>query len=166
MGQLFGERTTARAQALQLLFQAEARHRSVASLLEVGDYVVDPGPLAPFAEELAAGTDQMSYALDRVLNHHAHEWSVSRMASVDRNILRLALFEILEVDEVDTSVSINEALELARAYASDEFKSISFINGILGSISDDISAGKDLFEEARRSNASNQIDASDTQEDA
>ena len=65
------------------------------------------------------------------------------MPSVDRNLLRISLYEILEVPEVDVAVAINEVVDLARAYCGDD--SPRFINGVLGRIVDDIEAGEDIY---------------------
>ena len=69
------------------------------------------------------------------------------MPSVDRNLLRLSLYEMLEVPDVDVAVTINEVVELARAYGGDE--SPRFINGILGRVATDMAEGKDIYEFAR-----------------
>ena len=141
-------RTLARSQALQVLFQAEATGRSVDDVLS-GSYVLtgDPrdvsgveaereggmavlaGPIDPFGELLARGTGPMTRDLDRILALFSQNWDVRRMPAVDRNILRLALYELLEVDEVAIAVTISESVELAKAYGTDE--SSRFINGIL-----------------------------------
>lgn len=71
--------------------------------------------------------------IDNVINKYSSNWDVCRMASTDRNILRLAVYEILYCDDVPLSVSINEAVELSKKYCNvDSYK---FINGILGSVS-------------------------------
>lgn len=130
-GTRFGGRTLARSQALQLLFQSEATGRLVSEVLE-GEYAIDEGPLIDYAEELARGCDAMLHELDAVIGSASSNWSVSRMASVDRNLLRLALYEMLQVDEVDTAVAIDECVELAKAYGTDE--SSRFVNGLLGRV--------------------------------
>ena len=111
-GTRFGGRTLARSQALQLLFQAEATNRLVSEVL-AGEYALDEGPLDPYAERIALGCDSMLHELDAVIGVTSANWSVSRMPAVDRNLLRLALYEMLEVDEVDTAVAIDECVELA-----------------------------------------------------
>lgn len=70
--------------------------------------------------------------IDELINKHAKNWSISRMAKVDVSILRLAICEILFVEEIPSKVAINEAVELAKIYCDD--KTPKFINGILGSI--------------------------------
>ena len=140
---MFGPRTTARSQALQLLFQAEALGRTVDDVL-AGDYALDEGPLDEYGEELARGVDGMRHELDAVIARFSHAWSIGRMPAVDRNLMRIALYEMTCVDDVETAVAIDEAVELAKAYGSDDDTS-RFINGLLGRVAADIAAGADLF---------------------
>jgi N utilization substance protein B len=142
----FGGRTLARSQALQLLFQAEATGRTVYEVLE-GDYALSEGPLDPFGEMLARGADDMRPDLDAIIETTSSNWSVSRMPSVDRNLLRLALYEMLEVSEVAIAVTIDESVELAKAYGSDE--SSRFVNGLLGRVARRLDEGVDVIELAR-----------------
>ena len=144
-------RTLARSQALQLLFQAEASGRSVDDVL-AGEYVLSRGPLDPYAEQLARGAGAHLPELDRVLAHAAKNWSLSRMSAVDRNLLRLSLYELLFVDDVEPAVTISECVEIAKAFGSSDTSS-KFVNGILGRIQSDIEAGTDVIEEARKLDA-------------
>lgn len=125
-------RMRARIQALQLLFQAEVRNRSVETLLEEGDYALEDGPLDEFAAELAQGAYAAWSESDEILKQTSKAWSVSRMPLVDKNILRLALYEMKYRYDIPLEVSINEAVELAKMYAQDE--SSRFINGVLGKV--------------------------------
>ncbi|MCI6548693.1 MAG: transcription antitermination factor NusB [Coriobacteriaceae bacterium] len=143
----FGGRTLARVQALQLLFQADANSRTVEEVLS-GDYAISDGPLDPYGERLARGVDLRRYAIDAVIRTSSSSWSLSRMPIVDRNILRLALYEMVEEDDITVAVAIDEAVELAKAFGTDE--SPRFINGVLGSIAADVSAGADVYEKARQ----------------
>ena len=115
----FGGRTLARSQALQLLFQAEANDRAVIEVLD-GDYALSEGPLDDYARQLALGADESRPDLDAIISMRATGWKLSRLNSVDRNLLRLALYEMLSVDEVDVPVTIDECVELAKAYGTDE----------------------------------------------
>ena len=137
----FGGRTLARSQALQLLFQAEATGRMVVDVL-AGDYALSDGPLDSFGEQLAVGADSMIHDLDAVMEMCSSNWGVSRMPSVDRNLLRLAIYEMLEVEEVDIAVTIDEFVELAKAYGTDE--SSRFVNGLLGHVATLIEEGEDV----------------------
>lgn len=143
----FGGRTLARAQALQLLFQADVNNRTVEEVLS-GDYAISDGPLDPYGQELALGVDSHRYAIDAVIRASSASWSLSRMPVVDRNILRLALYEMIEDDDITVAVAIDEAVELAKAFGTDE--SPRFINGVLGSIAADVNAGVDVYEKARQ----------------
>lgn len=145
---MFLGRTLARSQALQLMFQAEATDRSVADVLE-GPYALsDERPLEEFAEALALGTDARRADLDAVIDWASTNWSIDRMASVDRNLLRIALHEMLDVDEVAIAVTIDESVELAKAYGTDE--SPRFINGLLGRVASSIEKGEDVVALARK----------------
>lgn len=146
MAKEFYGRTLARSQALQLLFQAEATDRTVDDVLG-GDYALSQGPLDPFGEELARGADAMRSDLDKIITMTSTNWGIKRMPAVDRNLLRLALYEMLQVDEVAIAVTIDESVELAKAYGTDE--SSRFVNGLLGKVARKIEAGKDVVEEAR-----------------
>ena len=161
----FGGRTLARSQALQLLFQAEATGRTVYEVLE-GDYALSEGPLDPFGEMLARGADDMRSDLDAVIEVTSSNWSISRMSSVDRNLLRLALYEMLEVDEVAVAVTIDESVELAKAYGSDD--SFRFINGLLGRVARRMDEGVDVVAAAREElaarNAADQQAAEDAED--
>jgi N utilization substance protein B len=84
-----------------------------------------------FATELARGTWAEHKELDRIIERYAAGWALDRMPNADRNLLRLALYEVLHRDDIPQSVSINEAVELAKRYSTAD--SAKFINGILGS---------------------------------
>lgn len=142
----FGGRTLARSQALQLLFQAEANSRAVLSVLD-GDYALSEGPLDDYARRLALGADEARPEIDAVISARSTSWSISRMNGVDRNLLRLAIYEMLYVDEVDVAITIDECVELAKAYGTDE--SSRFVNGLLGRVADDLEAGVDVVAAAR-----------------
>ena len=141
----FGGRTLARSQAFQLLFQAEANHLTVEEVLGK-DYVIEKGPLDEFARQLALGADAARHDLDAVIASRSVTWTLRRMPSMDRNLLRLAIYEMLFVDEVEIPVTINESVELAKAYGTDD--SSRFVNGILGRVADDVEAGVDVIARA------------------
>ncbi|BEU87799.1 transcription antitermination factor NusB [Selenomonas sp. TAMA-11512] len=86
-----------------------------------------------FAANLVHGTRAVIGKIDDQLKAHAKSWSLERMAGVDRNIVRIALYELLYADEpMDTAVAISEAVELAKIYGTDE--SARYVNGVLGEI--------------------------------
>lgn len=127
-------RTLARSQALQILFQAEALDKPVDAVL-AGDYLLSKGPLDDYAIELARGAYEHIDEIDSALVACSKNWDLNRMPASDRNLLRIAVFELRcadPSDRLDTAVVINEAVEIAKAYGTDE--SAKFVNGILGRI--------------------------------
>lgn len=139
----FGGRTLARSQALQLLFQAEMLDRSVEEIL-AGPYALSQDdPLDEYGEELAVGADNKRDQLDAVITRASTNWPVSRMPMTDRNLLRLSLYEMLFVDEVAVAVTIDESVELAKAYGTDE--SSRFVNGLLGRVASEFEDGVDVI---------------------
>jgi N utilization substance protein B len=131
------DRSRARRQALQILYQREVTCEPVARILAERSFVEDEYAAdepSDFARSLALGTERNIEEIDARIGDVSEHWVVSRMPLVDRNILRLAVFELLFVDEVPASVTINEAVELAKLYGGED--SSKFINGVLGRIAD------------------------------
>ncbi|QSB06610.1 transcription antitermination factor NusB [Natronoglycomyces albus] len=127
-------RTRWRMRAVEILYEAESRSAEVAKVLtERADRMAaDPDgvqQLPPYAVTLARGVDEHRLELDQILNSASQGWSVARMAPVDRNVLRVGLFEIRHVDEVDTPVAIKEAMKVASTIGSTDDP--SFVNGVL-----------------------------------
>lgn len=127
-----GKRRSGRELAFRLLFQADVGHLTLAEVFataregsEATEEVWD------FATELARGAWENRADLDPIIMRYASGWSLERMANADRNLLRLAIYEILHREDIPQSVSINEAVELAKKYSTAD--SAKFINGILGS---------------------------------
>lgn len=85
-----------------------------------------------FMEELVRGTSERSEEIDKLIVEHSAHWRLERMPGVDRNVLRLATFEMLS-SSLPSAVIIDEAIELVRRYSGDE--SVSFVNGVLDSVS-------------------------------
>ena len=139
-------RTQAREVALQALFQfdfnpAEQETDLDEAVTEAIDTAVtgdeDSEVLyskdRSYAEGLVMGTLENQQAIDEILEQHARDWSIDRMAAVDRNIARMAVFELkFQEEKVDTAVIINEAVNLAKKFGTDD--SSRFINGILSSV--------------------------------
>ena len=94
------------------------------------EYTV-PDDIAVFVRSLVKGTLEHLFEIDDYINRYAIEWDLTRMANVDRNLLRLAIYEIF-YEGTPLNVAINEALELAKTFSHDEAP--RFINGILGKI--------------------------------
>jgi len=129
-----GERRKTRELALQALFEIDlAGHASS----EVMSRTIEAGNLSPegiaFARELLEGVVQNKDKIDQQIRHFAPVWPLDQMATVDRNILRLAIYELLHNNRVPVKVAINEAVELAKSFGADS--SPRFINGVLSSIS-------------------------------
>lgn len=85
-----------------------------------------------FSEKLIKGVVENQQYLDSVIDHYAIEWQLERIAPVERNILRIALYEMICTEDIPAAVAINEALEVAKIYGGDE--SPRFLNGILGKV--------------------------------
>jgi len=131
------ERSRARRQALQILYQREVSTQSVSRILADRSFVADEVELdepSEFCRLLALGTEQHMEEIDELIGKVSEHWVVSRMPLVDRNILRVAVFELLYLDDVPASVTINEAVELGKTYGGED--SSKFINGVLGRIAD------------------------------
>ena len=130
-------RHRSRKRALQVLFEWDMRRDSVDRAIEhyYDTLYSEESETKPkvdrFMEELARGTVQQSAEIDKVIEERAQNWRLERMAVVDRNILRLAIFEMRQ-NAVPPAVIIDEALELARQFCNDE--SIPFINGVLDAV--------------------------------
>jgi len=128
------KRRKAREYALQLLFQLDIR-KEKPSLTLFKRFWTDEEPDAEvrtFAEEIVKGTFKHLRAINARVLACAKNWSLDRMAVIDRNVLRLATYEILYRMDIPPSVTINEAIELAKKYGTDE--SGAFVNGILDSV--------------------------------
>lgn len=137
-------RTRARRQALQLLYQWDLRRTAIEeilggyydSLLVSDDVPAPPRPRRdPFAESLFRGAVADIASLDERITRHAEHWKIQRMPTVDRNILRLAVYEMTRT-ETPPAVAIDEALELARMFAGEE--SVHFVNGVLDAVRKEI----------------------------
>lgn len=86
----------------------------------------------PYVQVLLSGVDEHLVKIDELITTYAQDWDMDRMPAVDRNILRIAIFEILWVAEVDLKIACDEAVELAKSLSTDE--SSNYINGVLGRI--------------------------------
>lgn len=123
-------RTKARKLALDILFQAELRGVAPDVVLEeLGERT---GPVGVYARQLVQGVTANQVDIDAKLTELSKDWAIDRMPGVDRNLLRIATFEITKQDEVPDSVAISEAVELATELSTAE--SPAFINGVLGAL--------------------------------
>ena len=135
-------RHQARVSALQALFEIDCAGHNPTTVIERRLHDVPlPEAGADFARDLVQGVSQHQEELDALVGQYAPEWPVDQIATIDRNILRLAIYEILMRDDTPVKVAINEAVELAKEFGSDS--SGRFVNGVLGSlVSAEGSAGK------------------------
>lgn len=124
-------RRKAREMALQALFQMDVG--GVNSPRALADVFEENGIEDSFTRKLVEGTEQHMSAVDKKISEFSIDWKLERMSAVDRNILRLATYELLMPQEdTPAGVSINEAVELAKKYGTEE--SAKFVNGVLGAM--------------------------------
>jgi len=133
------ERRKARHQALHILYQREITEEPLSRILLDGTYSIEDGEPADFCRDLVLGVEAHQPRIDALIERTSENWVLSRMPLVDRNILRLALFELLYLGDVPESVSINEAVEMAKTYGGED--SSKFVNGILGRLAELAAAG-------------------------
>ena len=127
-------RSTARKRALNTLYEADEKGQDILSLLD--ERIAEPGaqtPLPEYAVEIVRGVAEHRRDIDRMLNDHSTSWKVRRMHVVDRNILRIATWEIVYNDDVPDKVAIDEALNLAKQLCDDDAP--AFIHGLLSAVS-------------------------------
>jgi N utilization substance protein B len=130
-------RSRCREWALQLLYQAEYVGHRDGEAIRFYRHFEDKGQVPPaYLVKLVEGVASHQEELDALIRQNSEHWRLERMAAVDRNLLRLALYELLHEPAVPAKVVINEAVELAKRYGSEE--SGAFINGILDRIRQDV----------------------------
>ena len=131
---MVGARRKARAIALQTLYEIDATGHEMENIIS---HLIAHEELsqdnAAFARELVNGVLQNKVSIDQNIRNFAPTWPLEQISVIDRNILRLAIFEILLDNKVSVRVAINEAVELAKTFGSDN--SPKFVNGVLGSVS-------------------------------
>lgn len=128
---VLGGRREAREQALLLLYEAEIR--SLGAEAMVADVVVEPDA---YTAEVLAGVEANQERLDQLLGERTGDWPIHRLGAIDRAVLRLAVWELTERPDIPTAVVLNEAVELAKTYGTDD--SGSFVNGVLATLADDV----------------------------
>ncbi len=128
------ERTFARRCAIQALYTSEIQNLAPSAVLDQGLCLVEGDEvLNDYAVMLMRGVEEHCDAIDDRLRSVSENWAVERMPIVDRMILRVAVFEMVYCDQVPVSVSINEAVELAKGFGGED-ESPRFVNGVLGQI--------------------------------
>ena len=134
-------RTLARERALQALYQVDLAATDPLEALRNAWGSEDAKPEnkgVEFAESLVRGVVEHQAELDATIERYSHRWRVDRMSRIDRNILRLSTFELTHCPELPARVVLNEAIELAKRYGSEE--SSAFINGILDRVAAEAAA--------------------------
>lgn len=127
------ERTVARRVALQVLYEVDSARHSVDNVM-ASRMNAEPvsNKAARYAQRLVAGVLEHRERLDTVIRHYATEWPLDQMAIVDRNILRLAIYELVIGPVAPVRVAVDEAVALARLFGAEG--SIRFVNGVLGAL--------------------------------
>lgn len=128
-------RSKARKQCLDLLYEGDIRSFAPADLLalrDVEDDGPDSRPVREYTKELILGIAEHRRKIDELISTYAQGWDMDRLPAVDRNILRLGIYEILWRKDLDDAVAINEALNLAKELSTDD--SATYIHGVLGRI--------------------------------
>ena len=124
-------RSKARKRAVDVLYEADLRGGDVLPLLH--ERIADgQPPIGEHTVRLVEGAHQHAAEIDRLIGEHAHGWSLDRLPDVDRAILRMAVFELLWVDDVPDAVVMDEAVELAKSLSTDD--SAAYVNGVLAGI--------------------------------
>jgi N utilization substance protein B len=124
-------RSKARKRALDVLFESEMRGLPLGATLDERVIAAEP-PVSEYTVDLIRGVVEHQARIDELLTTYAQGWSLERMPAVDRNALRIGIFEILYVDSVPDAVAVNEALNLVGDLSTEE--SPGFVNGVLGGI--------------------------------
>jgi N utilization substance protein B len=135
-----GRRRKARELALQLLYELDLRNDAELDQTIAEFWQRQPAPeedVREFAERLVRGTKAHQSKIDELIGRFAERWDLDRMAVVDRNVLRAGIFELLWSPEVPPKVAINEALDIAKKFSTEE--STRFINGLLDRVRRELS---------------------------
>lgn len=132
-----GKRRRSREFALQVLYQLEVNPQEIPKALEhIRNHITSVSDDPEFTERIVCGVREHLQEIDHLLENYLEHWRLDRLSSVDRNILRLALFELLYCDDIPPKVTINEAIDLGKKYGTED--SGAFINGILDRIQNEV----------------------------
>jgi len=134
-----GNRRKGREIALQLLYEIEMKGSEPRMVLELywkGQEAETTDEIRQFTTDLLEGTYRNRKEIDEIIEKHSLHWKLARMAVVDRNILRLAVYELLYLHDIPTSVILNEAIEIAKKFGTED--SGAFINGILDKVAKEV----------------------------
>ncbi len=128
-------RTRARSLALQVLYEVDIANHAPGEIYKLRlEESPLPDDLAEFARQIVFGVIPITETLDHLIAKYAPEWPLDQSAAIDRNILRMALWEFAVYGETPLKVAINEAVELAKLYGSDSAP--RFVNGVLGALAE------------------------------
>lgn len=131
-----GNRHKAREFALQILFSIDFNQQKIDEALHMFWKDLDvPSEVREFSDELVIGSFKNIAGIDEIISKYSENWTIDRMTGVDRNILRMAIFELLHKPEIPKNVTINEAVEIGKKFGSED--SGAFVNGILDKIARD-----------------------------
>ena len=120
-------RSTARERAVHFLYEAESRSLPVSDIVAAQVLAADD-----LVSSLTSGVASRQTQLDEMITEYSHTWTIHRMPAIDRNVLRLAIYELIDRPEVPVAVIINEAVELAKRFPTEE--SGRYVNGVLSAI--------------------------------
>jgi len=123
-------RGKARKRALEVLFEADVRKKSASELLT--ERPTEDLSQGEYSKELVLGVDEHREKIDDIINTYSEGWDMDRMPGIDRNILRLAIYEILYNDSIDDNVAISQAVEMASELSTAD--SGKYVNGVLGRV--------------------------------
>jgi N utilization substance protein B len=131
----------ARAVALQVLYESDGTNHDPNRAIKrrIAEHKLSR-PAANFARHIVSGVLANEDRVDVIIGAHAPSWPLAQMAVVDRNILRVAIYEIIEGKETPPKVAINEAVELGKVYGSESTP--KFVNGVLGSVMESYASAK------------------------
>lgn len=143
-----GNRRKAREASLQLLYEVDLGARDCREVVrgfqnapdrifnQWAEPVSNPAEVIEFTVQITLGVSDNVHEIDKLIEMHSTHWRITRMALVDRNILRMAVFELLYCPDIPASVTINEAIEIAKKFGTEE--SGSFVNGVLDHIAKEL----------------------------
>mgnify|MGYP006267145369 FL=1 len=136
-----GQRMKAREHTLRVLFQLEFESSDPEeTLAQYWETRKAPQEIKEYSSWLVKGISSHQKKIDSIIQSVSEHWRISRMALIDRNILRLAVFELLYEEDIAAAIVINEAIEIARKYSGDD--AATFVNGILDAIRKKLERGK------------------------
>lgn len=124
---------------MRILFEIDINKSSLDEVLEGKSRVGEDAP-GDFALDLVRGVEKQRPELDRIISDYAEGWDLERMPLVDRNILRMSLYELFYMEDIPSGATIDEAVELAKSFSTED--SGKFVNGVLGRVNRDRDAGR------------------------